>query len=71
MSAIADAVKEARPNLSPSSVKTYASILGAMHRKVFGNDVDLNNFKDSTKILEFLKSNLRLLEKLSWQVFSF
>ena len=56
MNALVDAVKAARPNLSPSSVKTYTSILGSLHRKIWGADeLDLNNFKDTKAILTFLK----------------
>ena len=53
---LADAVKTVRPNLSPSSIKTYTSILGSLHRKIWGADeLDLNNFKDTKTILAFLK----------------
>ena len=56
MSELSNAIKAARPNLSPSSVRTYVSILGSLHRKVFGGDVDIKDFDDSQKIIEFLKS---------------
>jgi integrase len=56
MSELSNAIQAARPNLSTSSVKTYVSILGSLHRKVFGGDVDIKDFDDSQKIIEFLKS---------------
>jgi len=56
MSVIATAIKAARPNLSASSLKTYTSILTSLHRKCFGGDVDLDNFHDTGKVLEFLKT---------------
>ncbi len=56
MSTISDAVRTARPTLSPSSVRTYASILGSLHRKCFGGEADLSDFKDSKRVLEFLHS---------------
>lgn len=56
MSTIAEAVKAARPTLSPSSIRTYASILGSLYRKIWGSDdVELKHFGESKKILEFLK----------------
>ena len=53
---ISEAVKAARPTLSPSSIRTYASILGSLHRKCFGGEADLSDFKDTKKVLEFLHS---------------
>jgi hypothetical protein len=56
MNILADAIKAARPNLSLSSVKTYVSILGSLHRKVWGaEELDLNNFNDTKAVLAFLK----------------
>ena len=53
---ISKAIQASRPNLSPSSVKTYTSILGSLHRKIWGADeIDLANFKDTKQILAFLK----------------
>ena len=53
---ISKAIQASRPNLSPSSVKTYTSILGSLHRKIWGADeIDLANFKDTKTILAFLK----------------
>ena len=52
---ISKAIQASRPNLSPSSVKTYTSILGSLHRKIWGADeIDLANFKDTKTILAFL-----------------
>ena len=51
---ISDLILKARPNLSPSSVKTYTSILSSLHRKCFGGEMDLADFKDSKRVIEFL-----------------
>ena len=56
MSALLDAIKAARPNLSASSLKTYASVLGSLHKKVFGGEpLHLNDFDDVDRILHFLR----------------
>ena len=49
-------VKE-KPSLSPSSLKTYHSILKSLYSKVFqSNTIDILKFKEDTnKILEYLK----------------
>ena len=56
MNILAEAIKAARPNLSPSSVKTYTSILGSLHRKIWGaEELDIDNFKDTKAVIAFLK----------------
>ena len=44
-----------RPNLSNSSLITYASILKNLYLKVFGNEVNFQKFDDVEPILHFLK----------------
>lgn len=54
---VKDAIIKERPKLSESSVKTYTSILNSLHSKIFGKGVDthLDDFKETKKILDFLK----------------
>ena len=45
-----------RTKLSPSSINTYNSTLTNLHKHIFGNaELDVNNFDDVDKILDFLK----------------
>jgi hypothetical protein len=54
---ISDAIKSARPSLSPSSVKTYTSVLSSLHKKVFGSgEIHLKDFDQDERIIHFLKS---------------
>jgi len=56
MSVLVDAIKAARPALSSSSVKTYASVLGSLHKKVFeGAPVHLKDYENVDRILHFLR----------------
>ena len=49
-------LKEKRPTLSASSLKTYSSILGSLYRKVYGDEsIEVNKFDDAPKIIEHLK----------------
>jgi hypothetical protein len=49
-------LKEKRPNLSDSSVRTYASILTTLYKRVFpDSDFDVDKFNDAGKILDYLK----------------
>lgn len=51
-------IKEKRPTLSDSSIKTYNSILRSLYGKIFKDDTKLDTDKfdsDSHKIVEFLK----------------
>jgi hypothetical protein len=48
-------VKEKRPNLSASSLKTYVSILFNLHKKLNPDGDDMKFFEDDEKILDDLK----------------
>ena len=49
-------LKTNRPHIADSTIKTYASILSSLHRKIFGSDkIEMKNFDETKKILEFLK----------------
>jgi hypothetical protein len=52
-------IKDKRPSLSASSIKTYNSVLGSLYKKVFeyskGDEVDTTNFENSDKILKYLE----------------
>ena len=49
-------ILQLRPTLSKQSVTTYSSILKNLYIKVFGDEShDINNFKETTKILNYLK----------------
>ena len=53
---IEEFLKKKRESLSPSSIKTYSSILRSLYKKVFGDDeIDFDNFNKTDKILEHLK----------------
>lgn len=53
---IKDTIKEKKPDISDSSITTYDSILRNVYKSVFGHgEIDLSNFDDSTKILDYLK----------------
>ena len=54
---LAEKIKENRPKLGVSSLKTYVSILFNIHKAMAGEDNKLEWFSDNVKdILEFLKS---------------
>lgn len=50
-------LKAKRANLSEGSLKTYNSLLKSIYKSCFGNDKtpDIKNFKNTDKILQFLK----------------
>jgi len=49
-------IKEKRPNLKESSIKTYYSILSSLYNKIYSNkDYEIKNFDDYKKILDYLK----------------
>jgi integrase len=48
-------IKEARPQLSESSLTTYHSILKNLHKNVFGGDMDIKDFSKTEPILKYLK----------------
>ena len=54
---IAEAVKEALPTLSASSIRTYSSVLGSLYKKVFGvtGEVNLKHFEEDERIIHFLR----------------
>ena len=54
---LGDLIKEKRPKLSVSSLKTYKSILTNLYRKCFPDDdeIDLKKFDDEKCIMEHLK----------------
>jgi hypothetical protein len=52
---IEDEIKQKRPNLNPSSLKTYISILFNLHKKLADNDESIEWFDDDKKILEHLE----------------
>jgi len=54
---ISEFIKEKRPNLSPSSVKTYNSVLTSLYKKVFPEEkeIDTEKFSDSDKFLKYLE----------------
>ena len=52
---IENKIKEKRPNLNPSSLKTYVSILFNLNKKLNPDNETLDWFNDDVKILEFLK----------------
>ena len=53
---ISDKLKENRPTLSDSSLKTYTSILSNLYKKVYpDNEIDLAKFQNQKKFLTFMK----------------
>lgn len=50
-------LKEAKPNVSASTIKTYNTILKTIYKKVFGPDEtpDIEKFKDVEKIFDYIK----------------
>ena len=52
---IENQIKEKRPNLSASSLKTYVSILFNLHKKLNPDNDDINFFDKDEEILEHLK----------------
>jgi hypothetical protein len=52
---IEEEIKKQRPNLNPSSVKTYTSILFNLHKKLEPENEDIKFFDDDDKILQTLQ----------------
>ena len=50
-----DALKKKRDSLSDSSITTYSSVLYNLHKNLFGEEVDLDNFNKVEKIIDALK----------------
>ena len=56
MEIVKEFVKSKKPSLSQSSITTYSSILKNLYKRVFGsNDIDMDKFNQTEKVLEFLK----------------
>lgn len=56
MNDLKDFIEKKRPNLSASSITTYASILKNLFKKVFNTDeIDIKKFDNTEQILNFLK----------------
>ena len=55
MSDLKEFIKDKRPTLSEGSLKTYTSILRSLHKKIWGGAINVNDFDNSKKVLEFLK----------------
>jgi hypothetical protein len=53
---IKEYIKNKRPALSPTSIKSYSSTLKSLYEKVYDDkDYDLSKFKDTEKVIKFLK----------------
>ena len=53
---LSDFIKEKRPSLSMSSLKTYTSILKNLYKRCFGaGEIDVENFSECEKVLEQMK----------------
>ena len=63
MQDLKDYIHSKRPNLSNSSLITYTTILKNLYHKVFGNDVNFNNFDNSKDILHYSKDMAQKEEK--------
>jgi integrase len=52
-------IKDKRPSLSASSIKTYNSVLTSLYKKVFeyskGDKIDTDKFNETSKILKYLE----------------
>jgi hypothetical protein len=52
-------IKDKRPSLSASSIKTYNSVLSSLYKKVFeyskGDKIDSDKFNETSKILKYLE----------------
>jgi len=55
MSDLKEFIKDKRPTLSEGSLKTYVSILRSLHKKIWGGAINVKDFDNSKKVLEFLK----------------
>jgi integrase len=55
-SIIKDEIIKLKPNISPSSVNTYNSILKNLYKRVFGDkEIDLKNFEKTAPIINYLR----------------
>jgi len=56
MTELTDYIKSKREGLSPSSLKTYTSILKSLYKKVFGDEkINEERFGETDKIISYLK----------------
>jgi integrase len=59
MSIIKTTIKNNKPDISDSSIKTYTSILTNLYKKIFNDsDIDLSKFDETDKILDYLKTTM-------------
>lgn len=57
MSIIKTTIKNNKPDISDSSIKTYSSILKNLYLKIFNDsDIDISKFDETDKILDYLKT---------------
>lgn len=56
METIKNKIKENRPNLSESSIKTYSSILVNLYKKIFSENINIKNFNNFKKIIEYINT---------------
>ena len=56
-------IKKQRPNLNPSSVKTYTSILFNLHKKLEPENEDIKFFDNDEKIIDSLKEKTPQIRK--------
>jgi hypothetical protein len=56
METIKNKIKENRPNLSESSIKTYSSILVNLYKKIFFENINIKNFNNFKKIIEYINT---------------
>lgn len=57
MSIIKTTIKNNKPDISDSSIKTYSSILKNIYLKIFNDsDIDISKFDETDKILDYLKT---------------
>lgn len=53
---VSSLIRELRPKISDSSIKTYVSSLTSLYKRVYGTgDLDIKKFNDSKTVLEYLK----------------
>lgn len=58
MSVLKDFIKTKRPNITDSSINTYASILRNVYKNVFSadtSDMDMKKFDQTDKVIDYLK----------------
>ena len=60
-----DQIKQAKPNIAESTVKSYNTTLKSIYKNVFGETEkpDIENFKDVEKILNYIKDSLPTTRK--------